>query len=42
MTEYLVPAGQALYELIMGKLGAEYTAGKENTIRSNSLIWLKR
>lgn len=29
MTEYLVPAGQALYELIMGKLGAEYTAGKE-------------
>ncbi|MDY5933348.1 MAG: hypothetical protein SPJ61_05285, partial [Eubacteriales bacterium] len=27
MTEYLVPAGQALYELIMGKLGAEYTAG---------------
>ena len=28
MTEYLVPAGQALYELIMGKLGAEYTAGK--------------
>lgn len=29
MTEYLVPAGQALYDLIMGKLGAEYTAGKE-------------
>lgn len=29
MTEYLVPAGQALYELVMGKLGAEYTAGKE-------------
>lgn len=29
MTEYLVPAGQALYKLIMGKLGAEYTAGKE-------------
>ena len=29
MTEYLMPAGQALYELIMGKLGAEYTAGKE-------------
>lgn len=29
MTEYLVPAGQALYELIMGKLGAEYTAGNE-------------
>ena len=29
MTEYLAPAGQALYELIMGKLGAEYTAGKE-------------
>lgn len=28
MTEYLVPAGQALYELVMGKLGAEYTAGK--------------
>lgn len=28
MTEYLVPAGQALYELIMGKIGAEYTAGK--------------
>lgn len=28
MTEYLMPAGQALYELIMGKLGAEYTAGK--------------
>lgn len=28
MTEYLVPAGQALYDLIMGKLGAEYTAGK--------------
>ena len=27
-TEYLVPAGQALYELIMGKLGAEYTAGE--------------
>lgn len=29
MTEYLVPAGQALCELIMGKIGAEYTAGKE-------------
>lgn len=29
MTEYLMPAGQALYELIMGKLGAEYTDGKE-------------
>lgn len=29
MTEYLLPAGQALYELIMGKLGAEYTAGNE-------------
>lgn len=29
MTEYLMPAGQALYDLIMGKLGAEYTAGKE-------------
>lgn len=28
MTEYLLPAGQALYELIMGKLGAEYTAGE--------------
>lgn len=28
MTEYLVPAGQALYELVMGKIGAEYTAGK--------------
>lgn len=28
MTEYLVPAGQALYELVMGKLGAEYTAGE--------------
>lgn len=28
MTEYLVPAGQALYDLIMGKIGAEYTAGK--------------
>ena len=28
MAEYLVPAGQALYELIMGKIGAEYTAGK--------------
>ena len=28
MTKYLVPAGQALYELIMGKLGAEYTAGE--------------
>lgn len=27
-TKYLVPAGQALYELIMGKLGAEYTDGK--------------
>lgn len=29
MTEYLPSAGKALYELIMGKLGAEYTAGKE-------------
>lgn len=29
MTQYLAPAGQALYELIMGKLGAEYIAGKE-------------
>lgn len=29
MADYLVPAGQALYELIMGKLGAEYIAGKE-------------
>lgn len=29
MTEYLMPAGQALYDLIMGKIGAEYTAGKE-------------
>ena len=29
MTEYLPSAGQALYELIMGKLGAEYTAGNE-------------
>ena len=29
MADYLVPAGQALYELIMGKLGAEYTAGEE-------------
>lgn len=29
MTEYLVPAGQALYELVIGKLGAEYTAGNE-------------
>ena len=29
MTEYLLPAGQALYELVMGKLGAEYTAGEE-------------
>ena len=29
MTKYLVPAGQALYELIMGKIGAEYDAGKE-------------
>lgn len=29
MSEYLVPAGQALYELVMGKLGAEYTAGEE-------------
>lgn len=29
MADYLVPAGQALYELIMGKIGAEYTAGKE-------------
>lgn len=28
-TKYLEPAGQALYELIMGKLGAEYTAGEE-------------
>lgn len=28
MTEYLVPAGQALYDLIMGKLGAEYDAGE--------------
>lgn len=28
MTEYLVPAGKALYELVMGKLGAEYTAGE--------------
>ena len=28
MADYLVPAGQALYELIMGKLGAEYIAGK--------------
>lgn len=28
MTEYLMPAGQALYDLIMGKLGAEYTDGK--------------
>lgn len=28
-TEYLLPAGQALYELVMGKLGAEYTAGNE-------------
>lgn len=28
MTKYLVPAGQALYELIMGKIGAEYTAGE--------------
>ena len=28
MTKYLVPAGQALYDLIMGKLGAEYTDGK--------------
>lgn len=28
MAEYLVPAGQALYELVMGKLGAEYTAGE--------------
>ena len=28
MTKYLVPAGQALYELIMGKIGAEYDAGK--------------
>ena len=28
MTEYLMPAGQALYDLIMGKLGAEYDAGK--------------
>lgn len=28
MTEYLPAAGQALYELIMGKLGAEYTAGE--------------
>lgn len=29
MTEYLLPAGQALYELVMGKLGVEYTAGNE-------------
>ena len=29
MTKYLVPAGQALYELVMGKIGAEYTAGNE-------------
>lgn len=29
MTKYLPSAGQALYELIMGKIGAEYTAGKE-------------
>lgn len=29
MTEYLVPAGQALYELVMDKIGAEYTAGNE-------------
>lgn len=29
MTKYLVPAGQALYDLIMGKLGAEYTDGKK-------------
>lgn len=29
MTKYLVSAGQALYELIMGKIGAEYAAGKE-------------
>lgn len=28
MTEYLPSAGKALYELIMGKLGAEYTAGE--------------
>lgn len=28
MTEYLVPAGQALYELVMDKIGAEYTAGE--------------
>lgn len=28
MTEYLMPAGQALYDLIMGKIGAEYTAGE--------------
>lgn len=28
MTKYLEPAGKALYELIMGKLGAEYDAGK--------------
>ena len=28
-TKYLEPAGQALYELVMGKLGAEYTAGEE-------------
>lgn len=28
MTEYLMPAGQALYDLIMGKIGAEYDAGK--------------
>lgn len=29
MTKYLVSAGQALYELVMGKIGAEYTAGNE-------------
>lgn len=28
MTEYLVPAGQTLYELVMDKIGAEYTAGE--------------
>ena len=29
MAEYLPSAGKALYELVMGKIGAEYTAGKE-------------
>ena len=40
MTEYLVPAGQALYELIMGKLGAEYTAGEEkyNTLELLNMV----